>query len=111
MSRIASKPILLRKGVECSVVGNAVHVKGKHGLLIQPLHEAVKIEISADGVRVSAKNKPHAMVGTVFKLLNFFMTKGTINPQRLIIRFHDTVQFLIAYILGQNLEVFVFYTF
>jgi large subunit ribosomal protein L6 len=69
MSKIARKPITIRKGVEFSVVDSEIRVKGKHGSLVLPLHSAVNIEITNDQVRVLAKNRSHPMVGTTFKLV------------------------------------------
>lgn len=67
MSRVAKAPISLPDGVECSVVGRDVKVKGKQGELEFQLPPGVELEVE-DGVAkaLPAGRTPNmAMAGTV----------------------------------------------
>ncbi len=69
MSRIARKPIAIKTGVDLQLVDRQLSIKGKHGAFVYVLHEAVDLCIEGQTLRVSAKGKPHPMVGTTFKLI------------------------------------------
>jgi large subunit ribosomal protein L6 len=69
MSRIARKPIQVAQGVELKLAGAEISVKGRHGVLVHVLHEAVAVEFDDQTVRVLAKSLPHPMVGTTFRLI------------------------------------------
>lgn len=78
MSRIAKAPVQLPKGVEASIVGSAVSIKGGKGTLQFQLHDLVQIA-SEDGVlKVSPKNgsqTANAIAGTTRALVQN-MVKG-----------------------------------
>ena len=57
MSRIGKKPVPVPSGVEVSLNGNAVAVKGPKGELNAILSELVSVEQNDDGVLVSPVNK------------------------------------------------------
>lgn len=73
MSRVAKNPITLPKGVETTIAGNAITVKGGKGSLNIDLHNDVQIEKDGDVLRVSPKNDSRAAValaGTFRALVN-----------------------------------------
>ncbi|ALO47074.1 50S ribosomal protein L6 [Pseudohongiella spirulinae] len=73
MSRVAKNPISLPKGVETTIAGNAVTVKGSKGSLNLDLHNDVQIEKDGDVLRVSPRNESRAAValaGTFRALVN-----------------------------------------
>jgi large subunit ribosomal protein L6 len=73
MSRIANVPVVLPKGVEATVSGEAITVKGSKGNLNLPLHAYVKVEQKGSTLKVSATNsdrKAGAMAGTFRALIN-----------------------------------------
>lgn len=78
MSRVAKKPIALAKGVECSVAGEVVTVKGPKGTLtaVRPANVTVKVENGS--IALSAEGENMAMAGTLRALLNN-MVSGVSN--------------------------------
>ncbi|GAB6067958.1 50S ribosomal protein L6 [Methylothermus subterraneus] len=73
MSRIAKKPVLVPKGVEVSLEGKKLSVKGAKGNLSQSIPDAVEVQLG-DGVinvryRQDAK-QAKAMAGTLRALIN-----------------------------------------
>lgn len=56
MSRIGKKPIELPKGVQVTVNGRTLSVKGPKGTLERPLHEAVDVKVEGSTVTVNTKN-------------------------------------------------------
>jgi large subunit ribosomal protein L6 len=76
MSRIANYPVTLPKGVEFSVTGQAVQVKGPKGSLTMDLHPAVEMTEAEDQLHfkpIADGNIP--MAGTMRALVNN-MVKG-----------------------------------
>ncbi len=73
MSRIARKAIEIKAGVDLHLAGRALSIKGKHGVFAYDLHEAVDVAVEGKTLRVLAKNKPHPMVGTTFRLIQNMM--------------------------------------
>ncbi len=73
MSRIANNPIEVPKGVEVSVSGNDINVKGSKGALNLVIHDAVTVK-QEDGVlkfnAVDEDKKNVAMAGTTRALVN-----------------------------------------
>lgn len=69
MSRIAKKPLEIPAGVNVTMNGNAVTVKGKKGEFNYNLDAAVEITLEGNVIYVKAKKDPHPMVGTTRKLL------------------------------------------
>lgn len=73
MSRVAKNPITLPKGVETTIAGSAITVKGSKGSLNIDLHNDVQIEKEGEVLRVSAKNNSRqadALAGTFRALIN-----------------------------------------
>lgn len=72
MSRIANYPVLLPKGVEASISGETVSVKGPLGALTQSLSQDVRIERDGDKLLFKAANdsrQANAMSGTLRALV------------------------------------------
>lgn len=73
MSRVANSPITLPKGVETTIAGNTVTVKGSKGTLNLDLHDTVQITEEDGVLRVASKNASRdgtAMAGTFRALIN-----------------------------------------
>ncbi len=81
MSRVASKPVDLPKGVELSQAGLQLTVKGPKGSLSMPLHGEVELSVDESSISVSPRSGSriaHAMAGTTRALLNN-MVQGVSN--------------------------------
>ncbi len=77
MSRVAKYPVELPKGVEVSISGDAVTVKGPLGSLTQFVGDAVKVEKEDDKIwcrPVEGAKNAGAMWGTVRALVNNMVT-------------------------------------
>ena len=77
MSRIANSPVELPKGVEVSIDGGEISIKGGKGSLNLKLHEKVKIEQEENELKIAALNsdkKSVAMAGTTRALVNNMVT-------------------------------------
>jgi large subunit ribosomal protein L6 len=77
MSRVAKNPIPLPKGVEVSVTGRTVTVKGGKGSLSFVLHDAVEVAQDDGALQVSARNGDagaRAQSGTARAVLNNMVT-------------------------------------
>jgi large subunit ribosomal protein L6 len=71
MSRVAKQPVDLPKGVEFSVSGQHVTVKGPKGTLEMDLHSSVSIEQDGESLTVvPATPNSTAMAGTMRSLVN-----------------------------------------
>lgn len=71
MSRIANRPIDLPKGVEVSLSGRQVSVKGSKGTMQLDLHPTVEMEQSDGQLKFIARNDgARAMAGTMRSLIN-----------------------------------------
>ena len=73
MSRIAKAPISLPAGVEATVTGQEVKVKGAKGELCLSLHQSVKAEVADSVISVSLEKESKdnwAMAGTMRSLIN-----------------------------------------
>lgn len=77
MSRIAKNPVVLPKGVDVTLDGNAVSVKGSKGSLEMTVHDSVQIE-RQDNLLVfaprSAGVAANAMAGTMRVLVGNMVT-------------------------------------
>lgn len=77
MSRIAKNPVVLPKGVDVTLDGNAVSVKGSKGSLEMTVHDSVQIE-RQDNLLVfaprSAGAAANAMAGTMRVLVGNMVT-------------------------------------
>ncbi|MBL0028618.1 MAG: 50S ribosomal protein L6 [Rhodanobacteraceae bacterium] len=78
MSRVAKKPIALAKGVECSVAGDVVTVKGPKGTLTTARPANVNVKIDNGVVTLAAEGDHMAMAGTLRALLSN-MVSGVAN--------------------------------
>jgi large subunit ribosomal protein L6 len=56
MSRIGKKPVPVPKGVTATVSGNTIKVKGPKGELSFTAPEQIKVESTAEGIEVSARD-------------------------------------------------------
>ncbi len=77
MSRMANSPVQVPKGVEATLRGAEVSVKGSKGNLQLALPGEVQVEQGEDGLRVSTSEKSrraNAMVGTIHSLLRNMVT-------------------------------------
>ena len=75
MSRIANKPVTIPKGVEISLNGQHVSVKGAKGVMQLDVHETVGVQQSDSELKVVANtDKADAMAGTMRALLNNIVT-------------------------------------
>ncbi len=73
MSRIANKPVEIPSGVEVSVSGQMVSVKGKNGNLSMELHDKVQVKQEDNALNFSGKegiDGSVAMAGTMRSLAN-----------------------------------------
>ena len=85
MSRVAKYPVELPKGVEVSIAGGEISVKGPLGTLKQPLLPSVTIENDGQALQVKAVEGPvngGAMSGTQRALLNNMVTGVTKGFER-----------------------------
>jgi len=67
MSRLAKKPIAIPAKVEVTSTDGMITVKGSKATLSRPVHSSVMIEVTPEGVQVSAKNTSklsRALTGT-----------------------------------------------
>ena len=73
MSRIASKPVEIPSGVEVSISGQSLSVKGKNGSMSMDVHENVEVKQEDNGVNFSGREGVDgsvAMAGTMRSLAN-----------------------------------------
>ncbi len=73
MSRVAKNPVQVPKGVEVTISGQAVTVKGSKGTLEREIHSAVKVEQSDNVLTFAPKDgskSAMALAGTTRALLN-----------------------------------------
>ena len=77
MSRIANSPVELPKGVEVSIGGGEISIKGGKGSLTLKLHETVTVEQVENELKIAtvkADKKAMAMAGTTRALVNNMVT-------------------------------------
>ena len=77
MSRMANNPVQVPKGVEATLRGAEVAVKGGKGNLQLALPGEVQVEQGEEGLRVTPREKSrraNAMVGTIHALLRNMVT-------------------------------------
>ena len=73
MSRIANNPVVIPKGVEISLTGKELSVKGSRGNLSMTVHELVEISQEEDQLKLKAaesSKKSVALAGTFRSLVN-----------------------------------------
>ncbi|MCK5770465.1 50S ribosomal protein L6 [Algiphilus sp.] len=76
MYRVAKAPITVPKGVEVTINGRDVQVKGSKATLNMTLNDGVDVELEGDQLRVSnaSAEKDPAMAGTVRANINNMVT-------------------------------------
>jgi len=77
MSRIANQPVSIPKGVEASISGNNIHIKGQKGEFSYAVHSHVTVLREEDVLKVSVVNKSKfakALSGTTRALLQNMVT-------------------------------------
>jgi large subunit ribosomal protein L6 len=80
--RIAKKPIAIPAKVEVTATGDQLSVKGPKATLSRPIHRAVSIEVTSEGVMIAPKNDSklaRALTGT-FAAHTVAMIKGVETP-------------------------------
>ena len=70
MSRIAKQPVAVPSGVQVTLVGQRVSVKGPKGTMELSVHESVSVEQDGEGFKLSSKQGSMALAGTMRSLLN-----------------------------------------
>ena len=71
MSRVAKSPVTLPKGVDVTIDGSNVSVKGAKGTMGMSIVEGISIELNDGVAQVNfAQDKDRAMAGTTRALLN-----------------------------------------
>jgi large subunit ribosomal protein L6 len=73
MSRIAKNPVTIATGINVSIAGQQVDIKGPKGSLQMTIHEDVEVKHDDDALRVAPKNGSkgaNAMAGTMRSLLD-----------------------------------------
>ena len=86
--RIAKKPIAIPAKVEVSTEGGNLSVKGSKATLVRPIHAAVSIEVTPEGVMVSPKNDSklaRALTGT-FAAHTVAMIQGVETPFKKVLQ-------------------------
>lgn len=77
MSRVANRPVILPKGVEFSLAGSTVTLKGSKGTLTMDLNSEVQVEQDDEGLKVIKRSNSRfaaAIAGTTRALLNNMVT-------------------------------------
>jgi large subunit ribosomal protein L6 len=77
MSRIANKPVSIPKGVEASITGANIRIKGKKGEIAFAVPSQVKVVQDGGVIKISVVNKSklaNAMSGTTRALIQNMMT-------------------------------------
>ncbi len=77
MSRIANQPVAIPKGVDITLNGQELAVKGAKGNMSWRIHDTVEVEIDSAEIRVKPRIKAKqavAMAGTMRALINNMVT-------------------------------------
>jgi large subunit ribosomal protein L6 len=85
MSRIANKPVTVPKGVEATINGNDIRIKGDKGEMSFSVHSQVKVEKEENIIKVSVLNKSkfaNALSGTTRALLQNMLTGVSVGYQK-----------------------------
>lgn len=70
-SRVANNPVIVPKGVDITIDGQQVNVKGSKGTLTREIHKSVKFEYADDVIQFTPKREQDsAMAGTMRALTN-----------------------------------------
>lgn len=87
MSRLAKKPIVIPGKVEVSTTGGMLSVKGGKDTLSRAIHPAVDIQVTPEGIMVTAKNSSklaRALTGT-FAAHTRSMIAGVTTPWKRVL--------------------------
>ena len=87
MSRLAKKPILVPAGANVSFSGDTLSVKGPKGTLTKRVHPSIGIDVTTEGVVITAKNSSRlakALTGT-FASHTKNMLKGVETPYKKVL--------------------------
>jgi len=79
MSRLGKLPIALPKGTEVKLTGNLLTVKGPKGVMTQAIPAEVKLDITAEEIKVTvidAENKKHRSLWGLMRSLVRNMVEG-----------------------------------
>ena len=85
MSRVAKNPVLVPEGVEVTLSGNAVRVKGSKGSLELAVHESVEVSRDGDCLRFAPRTPDagaDALAGTTRVLVGNMVTGVTSGFER-----------------------------
>jgi len=85
MSRVAKKPIELPSGVEISLKGQALTVKGGKGALDHQVHRSVKVEQNGNVLTFAPKDgskSANALAGTTRALVNNMVTGVSVGFEK-----------------------------
>ena len=86
MSRIAKSPVPVEKGVQVSIEGNRVTIKGDKSTASYTIHDSVDVVLEDDQLMVMPKDEAAkgswAMAGTMRSLLNNMMIGATKGFQK-----------------------------
>jgi large subunit ribosomal protein L6 len=85
MSRVAKKPIELPSGVEISLKGQALTVKGGKGSLDHQVHRSVKVEQDGNVLTFAPKDgskSANALAGTTRALVNNMVTGVSVGFEK-----------------------------
>lgn len=85
MSRVAKNPVLVPDGVEVTLSGNAVRVKGSKGSLELAVHESVEVSRDGDSLRFAPRTPDagaDALAGTTRVLVGNMVTGVTSGFER-----------------------------
>lgn len=88
MSRLAKKPIVIPSKVTVTTDGGVLSVKGSKATLARPIHSAVVIDVTPEGVVVSPKNNSklaRALTGT-FAAHTRAMIEGVETPFKKVLQ-------------------------
>jgi len=80
MSRVAKNPIAVPKGVEVSIAGGQISVKGPLGVAVRPMNPVVGIEREGDSLQckaLTASRQANALSGTIRALVANMVTGVT----------------------------------
>jgi large subunit ribosomal protein L6 len=105
MSRVGKKPVAIPSGVDASIEGQLVKVKGPKGSVTLPLHSDVAAKLEGNEIRVDPRNetkRARAMWGTYRSLLENVMTGVTKGFER---RLEISGVGYRAAVQGKNLQV------
>ena len=87
MSRVAKNPVLIPKGVDVSIAGDQLNVKGGKGALVMTIDSSVAVAKTADSAAVTfeprdGSKRANAMAGTTRALVKNMVTGVTDGFQK-----------------------------